>query len=88
MRTATIAIVGAGLAVALLLGYTRGFDAAAVTILVLIALVGALAIAAAARTEQGDVEPARCRACGGVVSPHAPFCKHCGARSQSGARPS
>lgn len=82
MRTATVAIVWAGLALALVLGFARGLDPTGVTILVLIAVAGAVAIAAAGRSAKDEVAPARCRACGGVISRHAPFCKHCGARAK------
>lgn len=83
MRGATLAIVVAGLALALALGFSQGFDATSVTILVAIALVGALAIAAANRSSRGLAAPATCDECGGVISPNAPFCKHCGARRAS-----
>lgn len=80
MRAATVAIVAAGLLLALVLGLSRGFDATGAAILVASALVGALAIAAANRSSGGITGPATCEECGGVISPHAPFCKHCGAR--------
>lgn len=80
MRAATAVIVGAGVLLALVLGSSRGFDATSVTILVGIVLVGALAIAAAGRSARGATGPATCAGCGGVISPHAPFCKHCGER--------
>lgn len=80
MRAATVTIVVAGLALALALGFSQGFDPTSATILVAIALVGALAIAAANRSSRGSTGPATCEECGGVISPHAPFCKHCGAR--------
>jgi len=80
VRAATLAIVVAGLALALVLGFSQGFDVTSVTILVAIALVGALAIAATNRSSRGLTGPATCEECGGVISPNAPFCKHCGAR--------
>ena len=83
MRTATLAIVVAGLALSLALGFGQGFDATSVTILVAIVLVGALAIAAANRSSRGLTGPATCAECAGVISPNAPFCKHCGARRAS-----
>lgn len=78
MRTATFAIVGAGLLLALALGLRQGFDRASITILVLIAVTGAVALAAVERSQRGAVGPARCASCDGVISPNAPYCKHCG----------
>ena len=80
MKRITIAIVAAGTVMALALGIGQGFDPTSVTILVLILVVGGIAIAVADRSERGAVGPAHCEACGGVLSPNAPFCKHCGAR--------
>lgn len=83
MKAATICIVSVGVVLAVLLGIGQGFDATSITILVAIALVGALAIAAADRSKRGVTGPASCEECGGIVSPNAPFCKHCGARRTS-----
>lgn len=85
MKTATVALVTAGLALTVALGFTRGFDPVSFTILVLSAVAGALAVAVAGRSARGSVAPARCPACDGVISAHAPFCKHCGTRSERGA---
>jgi len=79
MRIATLAIVGCGLTLALGLGFRQGFDATSVTILALSVVTGAVAVAAVSRSERGAVAPARCTACDGVISPNAPYCKHCGA---------
>ena len=81
MRAATIAIVTLGLALAVVLGISQGFDTTSITILVLIAVVGALAIAATSPSKREAAGPAECRECGGLISPNAPSCKHCGARS-------
>lgn len=78
MRFAAIAIVSAGVLVAVAAGMSGGFDVLSIVILVLIVAMGALAIAVARRTGQG-VRPAVCSECGGLMSPHAPYCKHCGA---------
>lgn len=80
MRAVTATIVVAALLLALVLGLSRGFDTTSGAILVASALVGAVAIAAANRSSSGVTRPAACEDCGGVISPHAPFCKHCGAR--------
>lgn len=80
MRTVTVAIVVAGLAMAFVLGLARGFDGRALAILGFMTAVGALAIAVAYRSREAAMAPARCEECGGVISPNAPYCKHCGAR--------
>lgn len=48
-------------------------------LLFLIVATGALAIAIARRSDRGLASPARCAECGGLISPNAPYCKHCGA---------
>lgn len=83
MRAATVAFVAVGLALALALGVDQGFDTTSITILVLIALVGALAIAAAGKFEGQRVTPGRCAECNGVISRNAPYCKHCGSRQDT-----
>ena len=47
-------------------------------ILGFIVLFGALAIAVADKARSGAVQPASCPECGGLISPNAPHCKHCG----------
>ena len=74
-----VILVFAGILGTALLGATQGFDGIAVIIFVLVVSAGALVLAAARRAKTGMVEPARCRACGGLFSPSAPYCKHCGA---------
>lgn len=78
VTVATIGVVVAGLAGALLLGAARGFDVTAVAILVLIAATGALAIAVARRSGAGGVQPLVCPACSATNARSAPYCKHCG----------
>lgn len=80
MRAATIGIVVVALGLAFGLGVAGGFDTRSVVVLALSAVVGAVAIAAAGRSAQGRAAPALCAACDGVISSHAPYCKHCGAR--------
>jgi hypothetical protein len=81
-----IAVIVAGIALAVALGLSRGFDVYAVVILVLIIAVGVLAIAALNRWSGGTVRPGTCEECGGVISPNAPYCKHCGASVATEAR--
>ncbi|HWC15150.1 MAG TPA: hypothetical protein VG929_11260 [Actinomycetota bacterium] len=78
MSRAVAGIVIAGLAMALVLGYRVGFDATALVILVILVAVGAVAVVVARRSETGAAGPVTCRSCGGLLSPNAPYCKHCG----------
>lgn len=79
MKALTVGIVGAGLVLAVALGFRQGFDATSLVILVILALLGGLAVAVLRRSEGGVIEPARCTECDGVISATAPYCKHCGA---------
>ena len=85
-RTAT-AIVALGLAIAVATGVTFGFDARALIYLGLMVAVGILAIGVASRTDRRTVGPAHCAQCDGVISPNAPYCKHCGADQPEPAAP-
>lgn len=67
-----------GLFSAIVFGYTAGFDVAALLILATLFAVGLLAIVVTRKSEQGVGGPARCASCGGLMSPNAPYCKHCG----------
>ena len=82
MTRVVVTIVLFGLGLALLLGVVYGFDAAAVSMLLALVLLGALAIAVARGKERGMTAPARCGSCGGLMSPNAPYCKHCGQPSE------
>ena len=70
--------VGASLLVAIARGLRVGFDAAAIAILATLIATGALAVVVARKSESDVVGPAACSACGGLMSPNAPYCKHCG----------
>ena len=75
-------VVAIGLIEAVVLGYAFGFDVAGLSILGTLVAVGILAVAVARKSEAGDsdVGPVACEACGGLISPNAPYCKHCGHR--------
>lgn len=74
-------VVVIGLVEAVVLGYNFGFDVAAISILGSLVAVGVLAIVVARKSEAGtDVGPISCPTCGGLISPNAPYCKHCGHR--------
>ena len=79
MSALTTGFVVAGIVAALALGLARGLDVVSGVILVGVVGLGALAIAVARKSGAGAVAPARCTECDGVISPHAPYCKHCGA---------
>jgi hypothetical protein len=72
-----VGLVVLGLALSTGLGIAAGFDATTVILLILIALFGLMAVAVARKSGRGSVAPARCASCGGVISPNAPYCKHC-----------
>ena len=63
---------------AIVLGIAVGFDVAALSILVTLIAVGVLAVVVARKSETDAIGPATCAACGGLMSPNAPYCKHCG----------
>jgi hypothetical protein len=74
-----VALVALGLTVALAIGLAQGFDATAIVIFAFLVAMGTLTIAAAARSRHGGIQPGSCAECGGLISPNAPYCKHCGA---------
>ena len=78
MKAATVVIVVLGLALSAILAIAVGVDVTGVVILGFLVGVGLLAIAIARKSGTGAVTPAECRACGGLISPNAPYCKHCG----------
>ena len=80
MTAAVTALVVLGIAVVFALGLAAGFDPTAVAIAAFVILFGFLAVVAARKARSGAVTPADCPECGGLVSPNAPYCKHCGAR--------
>jgi hypothetical protein len=80
MSTLAVAIVVAGLVVAAALAIAVGLDATGTIILALILATGALALVVVRKARDGIVSPSQCPECGGLVSPNAPYCKHCGAR--------
>lgn len=79
MNFMAIAIVIAGLAVVAAVAIAVGLDATGTIILALILVTGLVAIAVVRKSREGVVGPAQCPECGGLLSPNAPYCKHCGA---------
>ena len=86
MKPVFTAVIVAGIALALALGISRGFDAVAIVIFAFIVAVGVLAIATLNRWSTGSVQPGACEECGGLISPNAPYCKHCGAVTEARVR--
>jgi hypothetical protein len=74
----TITIVVVGVALAAAVGIVGGFDTTALIYFALIIALGTLAIAVARKSKTGEVGPRPCTDCGGLNSPNAPYCKHCG----------
>ncbi|HEV3472858.1 MAG TPA: zinc ribbon domain-containing protein [Actinomycetota bacterium] len=81
-KTVTV-FVAAAVLFAIGLGIAGGLDAQGMTILMLVIGAGVLAVAVARRAEGGFVDPGKCDNCGGLVSPNAPYCKHCGIQIES-----
>jgi hypothetical protein len=79
MTKAIAAFIAIGLSVALAIGLARGFDTVAIVIFAFLVGVGVLSVAASARFRAGGIAPGKCAECGGLISPNAPYCKHCGA---------
>lgn len=76
--TRTVAIfVGVGVVAAVLLGIGMGFDTGAYVLLGSIVLVAILAVVVARKSQTGAAGPRSCPSCGGLISPNAPYCKHC-----------
>jgi hypothetical protein len=80
MSAAVTVLVLVAIAFVVSVGIVAGLDAYAMVILGLIVAFGTLALAIARRSRSSAIGPALCPGCEGVVSPNAPYCKHCGAR--------
>ena len=79
MSAMAVAIVVAGVALTTAIGAGAGFGVVTLILLAPIVAFGVLVIAIARKSKTGAVSPATCPRCGGLISPNAPFCKHCGA---------
>ena len=84
MTRAVAALVAASVVVVVAAAVTAGIDRYSAVMLALIVAVGALAVVVARKFAAGSVRPVVCPDCGGMLSPHAPYCKHCGARLDDG----
>lgn len=74
-----IALVVGGIALVVGIAFATDVDTATIFYIAPILLLGAVVIGAAVKTRGGRVRPAECDNCGGLISPNAPYCKHCGA---------
>jgi hypothetical protein len=79
VTTAVGAFVVSTIGLMLVAGLGFGFDPPSIVIFGFIVVLGALAVAVARKKEA--VAPALCRECQRVISPTAPYCKHCGTRA-------
>lgn len=75
-----VAVVAAAIVLVVALAFAAGADAALIFYVAPIVLLGVVAIGVAIKTRAGSVGPEECPRCGGLTSPNAPYCKHCGAR--------
>ena len=83
MKPFVWALVIAGVAACAGAALAAGLDPTGVVIFAGIVAVGGAAIASTRKTDR--IQPAGCAECGGLISPNAPYCKHCGARREPGA---
>ena len=74
--TAVVLVLGIAFVAILAASFGR-LDPGGIVILIAIVAIAALGFAALRRT--ASISPERCGECDGVVSAHAPYCKHCGA---------
>ncbi len=74
----TWVLVVGGIVAAILLGIGMAFDVTALIILGGIVIVGVVGLGVVAKMRSGAVAPLECPECGGLLSPNAPYCKHCG----------
>ena len=73
-----VGFVVAAILLTFVAGLAFGFDPIALLIFGFIVATGALVIAITRKRAMAT--PAVCSECGGVISVHAAYCKHCGAR--------
>jgi hypothetical protein len=80
MSAFAAAVVIGGLVLVLGVALASEVDALGAVLIAVIVAVGCLGVAIARRARRGAVAPATCPRCEGLISPSAPYCKHCGAR--------
>ena len=80
MIVAARAVVLLGVVAVVALALGNGLDAKGGALIAGICGLGLLVLGAGRKMREGTVQPRACDACGGLISPNAPYCKHCGAR--------
>ena len=79
LSAAAIALVLIGIALVVSIAFAAGEDFAVIFYVAPVVFLGLVVVAAAVKMRSGSVRPAECENCGGLISPNAPYCKHCGA---------
>lgn len=77
MTALVLGLVSLGVALTVGLAVLNGFDTTTVVFLGLIVIFGAMAVAVTRMSSKGSIVPTPCANCGGLISPSAPYCKHC-----------
>jgi hypothetical protein len=77
LSAAAIAIVAVGIAFVVAVAFLSG-DAATAFYIAPIILLGVVVVGVAVKTRAGKIHPRECPNCDGLISPNAPYCKHCG----------
>ena len=78
MNKIIVGVVVAGIVYTTALALTGNLDLYAGIVFALVVATGFLAIAIVRRSTSGMTAPVQCTECGGLLSPNAPYCKHCG----------
>lgn len=78
MAAAAIAIIVAGVGFVVATAISGGSFSFGELLFVSLVIAFALLVLAVVRQAR-HAQPATCAECGGVISPNAPVCKHCGA---------
>ena len=79
LSAAAIALVIVGIALVVSIAFVAGEDVAVLFYVAPVVFLGVVVVAAALKMRSGSVRPSECAECGGLISPNAPYCKHCGA---------
>ncbi len=79
MNKIVVGVVIAGIVYTTALALTGNLDVYGAVVFGLVVATGFLAIATVRRSTSGMAGPVDCAECGGLLSPNAPYCKHCGA---------
>jgi len=78
LRIVGSALVAAVMGLMIASAIAKGFDGVGIALVTSIVVFGGLTVLLLRRAGAGDVRPATCKECGGLISRDAPYCKHCG----------